>query len=114
MLKMALSIIQKDDVKINGNTFEIVIEALLEAKMWKQTLSLLNIMEKFGFKPQLQVYVSLVELLEKARQYKAVLALYKVMAKDGYDFYENPVLNGNLYILFCSDNISVIWLMASF
>ena len=41
-----------------------------------------------------QVYVSLIELLEKARQYKAVLALYKVMARDGYDFYENVVLNG--------------------
>ena len=50
-----MSIIQKEDVKVNSNTFEIVIEALLEANMWKQTLQLLNIMDKFGFKPQLQV-----------------------------------------------------------
>lgn len=93
MLKVSLSIIQKEDAKINSNTFEIVIEALLEANMWKQTLQLLNIMEKYGFKPQLQIYVTLVEQLEKARQYKAVLALYKVMSRDGYDFYENSVLN---------------------
>ena len=55
MLRMAMSIIQREDAKINGNTFEIVIEALLEEKMWKQTLSMLNIMEKYGFKPQIQV-----------------------------------------------------------
>lgn len=55
MLRMAMSIIQKGDSKINGNTFEIIIEALLEAQMWKQTLAMLNIMEKFGFKPQIQV-----------------------------------------------------------
>jgi hypothetical protein len=42
----------------------------------------------------LQTYVTLVELLERARQYRAVLALYRVMVRDGYDFYENTVLNG--------------------
>ena len=36
----------------------------------------------------------MVEQLEKARQYKAVLALYRIMSRDGYDFYENNVLNG--------------------
>jgi hypothetical protein len=59
----------------------------------------------------LQTYVTLVELLERARQYRAVLALYRVMVRDGYDFYENTVLNGvfkrlgrclflSLYVLF--------------
>ena len=38
--------------------------------------------------------MTLVGLLEKARQYKAVLALYRIMTRDGYDFYENNVLNG--------------------
>ena len=42
----------------------------------------------------IQTYVTLVELLERARQYRAVLALYRVMVRDGYDFYENTVLNG--------------------
>lgn len=100
MLKMAMSIIEKEQAKINANTFEIVIEALLEAKLWKQTLSMISLMEKYGFKPQIQVYVSLIELLEQARQYKAVLALYRVMARNGYDFYENPVLNGEYPVTF--------------
>lgn len=46
------------------------------------------------FQPSLETYVALVERLEKAREYKAVLALYRAMVAQGYDFYENSVLNG--------------------
>lgn len=46
------------------------------------------------FQPSLETYVALVERLEKAREYKAVLALYRAMVGQGYDFYENSVLNG--------------------
>ena len=81
-------------VKVNGNTFEIVMEAMLERGNWKEPLVLLRTMEKFGFKASMAICVSLAELLERARQYKAVLALYKVMVRYGYDFYENDILNG--------------------
>jgi len=94
MFKMVMAISTKEGAKINCNTFELVIEAQLEADKWKEALLLLKTMENLSFKPSLQVYVSLVEKLERARQYKAVLALYRAMVQDGYDFYENAVLNG--------------------
>ena len=37
--------------------------------------------------------MTLVEKLEKAKQFKAVMTLYRAMVRDGYDFYENTVLN---------------------
>lgn len=97
MVRMVAAISSKDDVKINSNTFELVLEVLLEKGEWKKSLSILSIMEKLRLKPSLQIYVNLVELLEKSRQYRAVLALYRIMTRDGYDFYENSVLNGMTY-----------------
>jgi hypothetical protein len=99
MMRMVAAISSRDDAKVNGNTFELVLEALLENGEWKKSLTVLSIMEKLRLKPSLQIYVNLVELLEKSRQYKAVLALYRIMARDGYDFYENSVLNGKAH--FC-------------
>jgi len=93
MYRMVLAISSKEDAKINSNTFELVIESLLLDGNWKQSLVLLQNMERLKLKPSLEVYVKLVEQLEKARQYKAVLALYRIMSRDGYDFYENSVLN---------------------
>ena len=53
----------------------------------------------FFFLILLKTCVRVVEVLEKARQYKAVFAMYRLMDKYGYDFYENEVLNGNIYAL---------------
>ena len=94
MFKMVMALTAKDDSKVNGNTFEIVMEAMLEKGKWKEPLILLRTMDKFGLKASMAVCVGLAELLERARQYKAVLALYKVMVRYGYDFYENDILNG--------------------
>lgn len=94
MFKMVMAISSKEGARINSNTFELTIEALMEVDKWKESLLLLRTMERLGFKPSLEVYVALCEKLEKAREYKAVLALYKAMGAQGYDFYENPVLNG--------------------
>eukprot|EP00596_Hydrurales_sp_CCMP1899_P000718 CAMPEP_0119044370 /NCGR_PEP_ID=MMETSP1177-20130426/30952_1 /TAXON_ID=2985 /ORGANISM="Ochromonas sp, Strain CCMP1899" /LENGTH=540 /DNA_ID=CAMNT_0007014397 /DNA_START=865 /DNA_END=2487 /DNA_ORIENTATION=+ len=94
MFKMVMAVSYKEGARINGNTFELCIEAVIEQGQWKEALLLIQSMERLSFKPSMQTYVSLVELLEKARQYRAVLALYRVMVKDGYDFYENTVLNG--------------------
>merc|ERR1711871_985272 len=93
MYRMVVEICKKDGAKINGNTFELVIEALLEKGKWKEALETLNLMDKMQFKPSLSVYVALVEKLEKAKQFKAVMTLYRAMVRDGYDFYENTVLN---------------------
>jgi len=84
----------KEGAKINGNTFDLVIEALLEDGKWKESLLLVRAMDKLGFQPSLDVCVALVEVLERAKQYRAVLALYKYMEAKGYDFYENAILNG--------------------
>jgi len=94
MFKMVMAITLKDEVKINGNTFELVIEALLGESKWKESLILIKTMDKLGLKPSLETCVSLVEQLEKARQYKAAIAMYRVMTREGYDFYENTVLDG--------------------
>ena len=93
MYKMAIAIGKKADAKVNTNTFELTIEALLGEDRWKEALVILKIMETMHFKPTLGVYVALVEKLEKARQFRAVMTLYRAMVKDGYDFYENTVLN---------------------
>ena len=55
MFKMVLNISQKDGAKINSNTFEIVIEALLAEARWKESLVLIRAMERLSFKPSLQV-----------------------------------------------------------
>ncbi len=94
MYRMAMQISKKEGAKINGNTFELVIEALLELDKWQEALGILTIMEDTQFKPTLAIYVTLVERLEKAKQFRAVMALYRAMVRDGYDFYENTVLNG--------------------
>ena len=93
MFQMIVAISAKDDVRINSNTFELVIEALLDGGKWKESLLLIRTMDTMGFSPSIAVYVALVEQLERARQYNIVLALYRLMAKDGHSFYENPVLN---------------------
>jgi len=94
MFKMVMAISRKEDAKINGNTFEIVMESLLAESRWKESVQLIRVMDSFGFQPSINICVSLVEQLEKARQYKAVFALYRYMVKNGYDFYENSFLNG--------------------
>merc|ERR1711871_679838 len=94
MYRMVVDICKKDGAKINGNTFELVIEALLEQDKWQEALSILSTMEDTQFKPSLAIYVTLVERLEKAKEFRAVMALYRAMVRDGYDFYENTVLNG--------------------
>lgn len=95
MFQMVMAIGSKSkEAKINGNTFELVIEALLDVDKWKESLLLLRMMDRLDFKPSMHIYISLVEKLEKAREYKAALALYKLMSKDGsFSFYENGVLN---------------------
>ena len=94
MFKMVVAISAKEGARINLNTFEIVIEALLETDKWKEALLIVKTMEKMGFKPTIETYVGLCERLEKAREYKAVLAIYRTMVAQGYDFYENGLLNG--------------------
>ena len=94
MFKMVMAISHKEGARINANTFELVIEAVLEKEQWREALLLIQSMERLDFQPSLEIYVSLVELLERARQYKAVLAIYKHMVNNGYDFYDNIVLNG--------------------
>merc|ERR1711871_461587 len=93
MYRMIIDICKKEGAKINGNTFELVIEALLEDDKWKEALATFSLMEDMQFKPSLAVYVTLVERLEKAKQFRAVMTLYRAMVKDGYDFYENTVSN---------------------
>jgi len=94
MFRMVMTMSLKEGVRVNGNTFELVIEALLETCKWKESLQLIRAMDKLEFRPSLQVCVQLVEVLEQAREYKAVLAMYKYMERQGYDFYENAILNG--------------------
>ena len=86
MYRMAKQISKKEGAKINGNTFELVIEALLEHGKWREALSILAIMDDTQFKPSLAIYVAMVESLERAKQFRAVMTLYRAMVRDGYDF----------------------------
>jgi len=81
MFKMVMAISHKEGAKINANTFELVIEAVLEVGQWREALLLIQSMERLSFRPSMDIYVGLVEQLERARQYKAVLALYKVRVR---------------------------------
>jgi pentatricopeptide repeat protein len=101
MYRMVVEICKKEGAKINGNTFELVIEALLGQGKWKEALSTLGLMEDMGFKPSLAVYVALVEQLEKAKQFRAVMALYRAMVRDGYGFCYSLVLPSFFSCLLC-------------
>jgi hypothetical protein len=94
MFKMVMSLTSQPDARLNGNTFELVLETLLEHTRWKEALLLVQTMDRAGHQPSLGVCVLLVEQLERAREYRAALALYTYMERKGYDFYENAVLNG--------------------
>lgn len=94
MFKMVMTLSVKIGVKLNSNTFELVIETLLQHNKWKEALLLIRTMDTLGYKPSIGVCVVLVKLLERAREYKAVLALYNYMERKGYDFYENAIING--------------------
>ena len=94
MFRMVMAISVKENIRLNGNTFELVIEELLRENKWKESLLVIRAMEQHSFKPSIAVCVTLVEQLERARQFKAVLAMYRYMVKYGYDFYENTILNG--------------------
>ena len=94
MFRMITMLSNRDGAKINGNSIELTIEALLEKDMWREAIVMVSSMEEMSFQLSLELCVRLVEVLERNRQYKAVLALYKRMANNGFDFYEQEFLNG--------------------
>lgn len=94
MFKMVMTLSVKIGVKLNSNTFELVIETLLQHNKWKEALLLIRTMDALGYKPSIGVCVVLVEMLERAKEYKAVLALYNYMEQKSYDFSENAAVNG--------------------
>ena len=94
MYRMLVGLSANEGSKINVNSYELTIEALLDANMWREALLIVKLMNQSIFQPSLETCTRVVEALEKARQYKAVLAMYRLMDNYGYDFYENDVLNG--------------------
>ena len=94
MYRMLLGLSAREGSKINVNSYELTIEALLGVDMWKEALLIVKLMNQSVFQPSLETCTRVVEALERARQYKAVLAMYRLMDNYGYDFYENDVLNG--------------------
>lgn len=95
MFKMICGLSMKESPRINGNSYELTVEALLDQNMWKESLAVVKIMSiRSTYQPSLDICVRLVETLERARQYKAVLAMYRLMVHIGYDFYESEILNG--------------------
>jgi pentatricopeptide repeat protein len=93
MFKMVTVLCSKEEPKINANSLELTVEALLDKELWKEALMVVSSMEEMSFQMSLDLCVRLVEVLERNRQYKAVLGLYKKMVRSGYDFYENDILN---------------------
>lgn len=94
MFKMVMSLSAKEDTRVNSNSFELTLEAMVEEGRWREPLLVIRAMQSLDFKPSVQICVRLVQILEAAKQYKAALALYRVMDQDGVDFYENDILNG--------------------
>jgi pentatricopeptide repeat protein len=94
MYRMLIGLSAKEGSRINVNSYELTIEALLDIGMWKESLLIVKLMNQSVFQPSLETCTRVVEALERARQYKAVLAMYRLMDNYGYDFYENDVLNG--------------------
>ena len=69
---MIIGLSAKEGSRINGNSFELTIEALLEAGSWREALLVVKLMNQSIFQPSLETCIRVVESLEKARQYKAV------------------------------------------
>lgn len=92
-MSMLIALAAQPQARLNSNSFELVLEALLDNSKWKEALLVLRTMDQQGHRPSTAVCVRLVEILEKERQYKAALALYNYMERKSYDFYANGVLN---------------------
>lgn len=55
MYRMLISLCNKENVRLNSNTYELTIEALLEQSMWKEALVILKLMNQSVFVPSLEV-----------------------------------------------------------
>ena len=55
MYRMLLSLDGKEGSRINGNSYELTIEALLDEGMWKESLLIVKLMNQSIFQPSLDV-----------------------------------------------------------
>jgi hypothetical protein len=55
MYKMLVSLCSKEGVRLNANSYELTIEALLEQGMWKEALIIIKLMNQSVFIPTLEV-----------------------------------------------------------
>ena len=74
MFKMVMSISEKEGAKVNGNTFEIVMEPLIEEGKWRESLTLIGAMERLDIRPTMAVrnlFFCLIVAIKQpfARQY---------------------------------------------
>eukprot|EP00981_Chlorochromonas_danica_P012152 scaffold4562_cov183-Ochromonas_danica.AAC.2 len=94
MFKMIMQLVHKEGIRMNANAFELVVESLLEfPNKHKDILYLLQTMDRLGHRLSLDNCVAFIQYLESQRQYKIALGMYKYMIKQGYEFYENKLLN---------------------
>lgn len=93
MLSLIFETIKNDATQINGNSFEIVLEGLLNENRWDEALEIALEMEKLGFQPSMQTCVALISSLEQHGQYRAALAVFSLMLKYEYDFTQDAQLN---------------------
>ena len=58
MYRMLISLASKENARINGNSYELTIEALLDEDLWKEALLIIKLMNQSIYQPSLEVSLS--------------------------------------------------------
>jgi hypothetical protein len=91
---MVMALAHKENVRMNANTFELVIEALLEhPNQHQEIVSIIQLMDRHSYQLALDTCVACIQYLESQRHYRLALWMYQYMIHHGYEFYENKLLN---------------------
>ncbi|RYY68518.1 hypothetical protein EON63_24720, partial [archaeon] len=94
LYKLYTTLSPQPDITLNGNTYELVVEALLTLpNRHKDILSVIKHMDTEGYNLSLANCVWFIQVLERTHQYNLALAMYKYLVVKKYDFYDNPMLN---------------------
>lgn len=92
LFAFAMQIVKKDKMKMNANTFEIVLETLVAESRWQDALALLQEMIRQQFHPSSISCTNLIHLLAQHEQHRAALVLYQYMLEERYDLSDHPQL----------------------
>jgi pentatricopeptide repeat protein len=72
----------------NALSYTQVINALADARMWREAVDLLKKMQAAGHRPDVHTCAKVIEACERNQKWQEALELLDSMRRDQYDFYE--------------------------